>query len=73
MSVPSAMIETREKTCVRDGKRVCMRRAAFLVSAPPVDAIPPDDFQPFIEGDLGPFAATPPVCVEESRIFGGGH
>ena len=45
----------------------------FIRSAPTIDHIPPDDFQPFIECDLGPFTATPPMCAEESRIFGGGH
>src|SRR6476646_3065540 len=39
--------------------------------SPAVDAVPPDDLEPFHERSLGPFTATPPVCAEESRIFGG--
>jgi len=48
-------------------------QTAFLASPPAVDAIPPDNFEPFIKCDLGPFAATPPACSKESRVFGGGH
>ena len=48
--------------------------AKVLIRSPPsIDRIPPDDFQPFIECDLGPFTATPPAGAEESRVFGGGH
>jgi hypothetical protein len=40
--------------------------------SPTIDGVPPDNFQPFIECDLGPFTATPPMCGKEPRIFGGG-
>lgn len=36
---------------------------------PPIHSIPPDDFQPLIESDLGPFTMTPLA----SRVFGGSH
>src|SRR6476469_6609399 len=42
-------------------------------TSPTIDRIPPNYFEPFIECDLGPFTAMPPMCVKESRIFGGSH
>ena len=41
--------------------------------SPTVYRIPPNYFEPFIECDLGPFTAMPPMYVKESGILGGCH
>jgi hypothetical protein len=35
------------------------------ILSPTINRVPPDDFEPFIECDFGPFVTTPPACAKE--------